>query len=301
MISKIFDTIIIKLKIAFLYFIFALARVEMQTLRFFGNKDRTGGVITRFAYRSGVLEKLHQGKYDEKYVEQFYEILKKADRFMRKSTPQKFSISADKHVRVLLDGSDISGIKEDHFGFFDENHKYYGKTIEEVLELEFEERRIKDDDFKLIQIINNKPIEVGLSQITEVVKETKDKDGKIQYIVDNKNKTSKKFTFPIQIIRKDNNCLNKIEELTEFLHIKFIGFDHRRFEFFVPFKFKTHEYDDDSKVIKDILNINEIFTKDEYENYTGFGINKFVKRFNHNDLYEVFRFDGYEMEKINEN
>jgi len=300
MIKRFWDAITLRIKIGFLYLIFALSRVEMQTLRFFGNKDSFGGVITRFAYRSALLEKLHQGKHDEKYVQQFYEILKKADAFMKKSSPKTIAISADKYAKTM-GKQDVDGIKHDHFGFFDENHKYYGKTMDEVIELELEERRTKDDNFKLIQVVNNKPIEVGFSDIGEVVKEVKDKEGNVKYVVDDQHKTSKKYRFPVQIIRGDEKCVNKIEELSEFLHIKFIGFEHRRFEFFVPLKFKTHEFDDDSKVIKDILNVKEIFIKDQYGEFTGFRVNKFVKRFKHNDLYEVFRFDGIEMEKINNN
>jgi len=289
-----------RVKISFLYLIFALSRVEMQTLRFFGNRDSLGGVITRFAYRNALLEKLHQGKHDEKYVQQFYEILKKADAFMKKSSSKTIAISADKHAKTM-GREDASGVKHDHFGFFDEGHKHYGKTMEEVIELELEERRTKDDNFKLIHVVNNKPIEVGFSSIGGVIKEVKDKEGNVKYVVDDMDKTSKKYHFPIQIIRKGKKCINKIEELSEFLHIKFIGFEHRRFEFFIPLKFKTHKFDNDSKVIKDILNIKEIFIRDEYGEFTGFKVNKFVKRFKHNDLYEVFRFDGIEMEKINDN
>ena len=61
------------------------------------------------------------------------------------------------------------------YGFFDEKHKHAGKTIAEVLELEFEERRTKDDEYELVYIFNNKPIEVGLAKVMDVIEETDEK------------------------------------------------------------------------------------------------------------------------------
>lgn len=43
----------------------------------------------------------------------------------------------------------------------------------EVLISEFEERKTKDDDFEILYIFNNKPIEVGLVDVMNVVEETK--------------------------------------------------------------------------------------------------------------------------------
>lgn len=276
----------------------SLSNIEIQVFSSFGGKTKMGGgVITKMLFRSTLLEKLFQGKHDEKYVRQFYEILKKADAFTKKSNPHKMGVSADTYAKTL-GKKDKFGRRYDHFGFFDEKHKYYGKTLEEVFKIELEERKTKDDGYKLIHIVNNKPIDAGLSKITDVVSEFVDEKGEIKYIVNDIQQKSKQHTFPIQIVRENKKCINKIEQLTDFLHIKLITHNLRRFEFFIPLKYKTHEFADDSAVIKDILNTKEIYIRDEYNELTGYSVTKFVKRFKHNNMYEVFRFDGFEMEKI---
>jgi ribosome-binding protein aMBF1 (putative translation factor) len=297
-IKNIYEWVTRKLRMILLSLLIGISNVELQIFKSSGNKSSFGGgVITRMLYRSTLLEKLVQGKHDEQYVQKFYEILKKADNFMRKSTPHKLGVSADTYAKTL-GKKDKYGRRYDHYGFFDEKHKHHGKTLEEVFEIELEERRTKDDNYKLIKVIDNKPLDVGLSKVVDVVREVKDKDGKVVYLVDDLNKKSKLHKFPIIVIRKNKNCTNKIEELTEFLHIKEKFFDHKRFEFFIPLKFKTHTFNDDDKIIKDILNVDEFYVRDDYGELIGYSIKKFIKRFKHNDIYDVFRFDGIEMKKI---
>lgn len=292
------DWVLRKFRAFVLSLMLAMSNIEVEMFKFVGAKTPTGGIITKFLIRSRLLENFFLGRYDEKYVQKFYEILKKADVFMRNSTPHKIAVSADTYAKTL--GKTKYGRNFDHFGFFDEKHKHHGKTVAEVIELELEERRTKDDDYKIIQIINNKPIDVGLSKIDGFIREEKGEDGKVKYISIDTIEKSKKHTFPINIVREGDRCVNKIEQLSEFLHIKKIGFDHRRFEFFIPLKYKTTNYGDEDGVIKDILNIKEIYAKNDYGELTGFAVNKFISRFEHGE-YEVFRFDGIEMEKINNN
>jgi len=287
-----------KVRTLFLSLVLALSNVEIQVFKAVGGKSQMGGgIITKMLFRSRLLENFFAGKHDEKYVQQFYEILKKADAFLKNSTPHKLGASADTYAKTL-GKKDKYGRRYDHFGFFDDKHKHSGKTLGEVIELETEERRTKDDDYKLIRIVNNYPKDVGFSKVGDVIKKVKDKDGKYKHIMIDTEVKSKKHEFPINVVRKKEKCVNKIEHLSEFLHIKEIAFEYRRFEFFIPKKYKTTEYQTNDKVVQDILNINEFYVKDDYGELTGYVIQKFVKRFIHNDAYDVFRFDGIEMEKI---
>jgi hypothetical protein len=92
------------------------------------------------------------------------------------------------------------------WGFFDGKHKHHGKTMKEVLEAEMEERRTKDDDYELLGIVNNEPIQGGLSSIDGVV----DDEFKMTDLAEK----SKTFVFPIKITRLKtlqinlNNLLN---------------------------------------------------------------------------------------------
>ena len=249
----------------------------------------------RMRSRNQLLEKFYAGQTDEKYVQDYYEVLKKADKFIRTATPHQMAIAADKHG-TNYGMKDRYGRRYEHYGFFDDKHKHTGKTLGEVLVLEFEERRTKDDDLEIMYIFNNKPIEVGLSQVMDVVE--KKENSLDEYEVVDMEKKSKQFQFPIKIIREKKDTINKIEELSEFLHIKKIGFEYRQLEFFIPLKFRTSEHDEDSDIFKQIIDIQQAFICDEYGELIGFSINKYIKRIKYNDTHDVLKFDGIEMQTM---
>jgi hypothetical protein len=253
--------------------------------------------IQRMLHRNQTLEKFYAGKTDEKYVREYYELLKKADKFIHTATPYQMALAADKHGSSY-GMKDQYGRRYEHYGFFDEKHKNAGKTIGEVLVLEFEERRIKDDDYELLSIHDNKPIEVGFVKVLDVVEKTEKENVDFDYEVQDMFKRSKQFEFPIKVVRNNENATNKIEQLTEFLHIKKIGFEYRQLEFLIPLKFKTNDYMEDSDTFKELINIKEVFLRNNYGEMVGYGIIKYIKRINYNDTHDVFKFEAIEMQNM---
>jgi hypothetical protein len=289
--------------------------------------------VQRMRHRNQLLEKFYAGQTDEKYVQEYYEVLKKADKFIRTATPHQMAVAADKYG-TSYGMKDKWGRRYEHYGFFDDKHKHTGKTLGEVLAQEFEERRTKDDDLEIMYIFNNHPVEVGLKDVWDAIGE-KTKQGEviirerselknpylfpisaIPDVNDNKipsyvkpigfdkevldvvdiNKASNQVRFPISAVRDNEKAINKIEELTEFIHVKKIGFEYRQLEFFVPLHFKTSELDDNSDVFREIIDIKQIYIRDEYGELFGFNINNFIKRIIYNDTHEVLKFDGIEMQ-----
>lgn len=318
--QKIILWIYIKIHITLINISIALFNTEQDILKADPNNLREGDKkIQRMRHRNNVLEKFFVGQTDEKYVKDYYEILKKADKFIRTSTPHQMAIAADKHGSNYAQ-KDQYGRRYEHLGFFDGKHKHAGKTLKEVFDLEYEDRRTKDDEYEIMYIFNNKPIEAGLAKIFDVVKKT-DKtvvDMEVQGIVKSGSteieyvrspeqhsefesedimRKSKAFEFPIRAVHNNENTVNKIEQLSEYLHVKKIGFEYRVLEFFIPLHFKTTELADDSDIFKEILDVKEIFVKDEYGQLKGFGIIKFMKRLQHK-TYEVLKFEGIEMEVV---
>lgn len=271
----------------------ALFNTEQEILKANPNDlDERNNHTQRMRSRNQVLEKFYAGQTDEKYVKDYYEVLKKADKFIRTATPFQIAVAADKnHMNYGL--KDKYGRRYEHYGFFDGKHKHSGKTMAEVLALEFEERRTKDDDYQIMYIFNNNPIEVGLGNVFDVV-EKKDNE----YVVRDMENKSKLFHFPINIGRENNDVINKIEQLTEFLHVKKIGFEYRQLEFFVPLKYKTIEISEDSDIFKEIIDFKTVFIRDEYGELISFGIDKYKKRIIYNDTHEVFKFNGIEMQIV---
>lgn len=246
---------------------------------------------TRKLHRNQTLEKFYQGQTDEKYVKEYYEILKRADKFMRTATPHQMAVAADKYAKNY-GLEDKHGNIHEHFGFYDEKHKNVGKTLAEVLELEYEERRTKDDDLELLYIFNNKPIVAGMGKFFEAMEMAMENNTEFEVAV------VKSWEFPLKVERENKEVINKIEQLTEFLHVKKIGFEHRQLEFFIPLKFKTLTVTEDSDIFKEIIGIKEVYVRDEYGQLHGFGVNKFYKRIIHNNTYDVFKFEGIEMKNI---
>lgn len=274
----------------------ALFNTENEILKADPNDlDEKNNHTQRMRSRNKLLEKFYAGQTDEKYVKDYYEVLKKADKFIRTATPHQMAVAADKYG-TSYGMKDRWGRRYEHYGFFDGKHKHSGKTLAEVLEMEFEDRRCKDDDYELLYIFNNKPIEVGLVKVMDVIEK---KEGTLdEYEVLDMQRKSKQFHFPIKVKRENQDTINKIEELSEFLHIKKIGFEYRQLEFFVPLKFKTKDFDENSEIFKEIVDIQHVYLNDEYGQLMGFTINKFIKRINYNDTHEVLKFEGIEMENV---
>jgi hypothetical protein len=310
--SNLFKKIIlwfyIKIHSIFINISIALYNTEQEILKADPNdiqeRDKR---IQRKLHRNPLLEKFYAGQRDEKYVKDYYELLKKADKFMRTSTPRQIAIAADKHLRFegqdysndnVLEVKDKYGRRYSHYGFFDEKHKHAGKTLGEVFELEKQERRTNDDDYELLYIFTNKPIEVGLADIMDIVQETDKENVDHEFEVMDIWKKSRTFKFPIKAYREDENVVNKIEELTEYLHVKKIGFEYRQLEFFIPLQFKTEEIEENSPIFNEITNIKSIFVKNDYGELVAFGINKLIKRIRYKDTHEVWKFEGIEMETM---
>lgn len=310
-----FHTLLVRIGIA-------LYNTENEILRadpnIVGEKDKK---IQRKRHRSEMLEKFYAGQRDEKYVKDYYEILIKSDEFLKKATPFKLAVAADKHSRTYGRVFDDNEIEHEHMGFFNEEHKHHGKTMEDVLNIEMKERRTTDDNYELIYIFNNNPIEVGLS---DIFKQTISVDTEIDQ-APNKSITktdksiihhaferegidekeiidvvdeSKRFTFPIKIYRTNENTINKIEQLTEFLHVKKTAFEYRILEFFIPIRFKTIDYNTEDGIFKQLIDIDEVYINNKYGELVGFGIVGYRKRIKHNNAYDVIKLDAIELQSI---
>lgn len=274
-----------------------LYRSEIDLTSESNNIDEKDKRETRKLHRNPVLEKFYAGKTDEKYKEEFYDILRLSEKFIKTATPYQMALASDKHGSSY-GVKDKYGRRYEHYGFFDEKHKNAGKTIAEVLIQEYEDRRTKDDDYEMLYIFNNKPIEVGLVNVMDILEKPKEEDVNFEYQVVDVFRKSKQFEFPIRVLRDNEKADNKIEQLSEFLHVKKIGFEYRQLEFFIPLKFKTNIVADDSDIFKEIIDIKEVFIKDDYGTLKGFGIVKYIKRIMYNDTHEVLKFEAIEMENV---
>jgi len=253
--------------------------------------------IQRHRHRNNTLESFYNGTEDEKYTKEYYEILKKSDEFRKKSTPFQVAAATDRHG-MNFGKKDKWGRRYEHFGFFDEKNKNSGKTLEEVINGEYNDRRTDDDEYQIEYIYNNTPFEIGFSKSVDIMTEVEaDK-----FILNDAPTLSKQLEFPIKCLR-ETETLNKIEQLTEIMHVKTIGSELLRLEFFIPAKYGSIKLADDSKIVKDLINIDQVFVKDTYGKLIGYKIHSFVKRIttkdkNDDNIYDVFKFMVKEIKEV---
>lgn len=274
---------------------FALTRVDdlmfKPSQHGFSEKEKKN---QRHRHRNNTLEQFYAGKEDEKYTKEYYEILKKSDEFIKKATPNKMAAVADSQG-MSYGHEDRHGEKHEHYGFFDAKHANKGKTIAEVVEKELDNRRTDDDDYKLIEIINNIPKIGGIAKVDELIDETKDG----VYILKEPAEIKKIVQFPIKCLRP-LECVNKIEQLTETLHIKEIGTSLLRLEFFIPIKYTTTKFDENSDIFKELINIEQVFFTNKYGKLIGYKIESYIKRItvknkSDEDAYDVIKFMAKEI------
>lgn len=247
-----------------------------------------------------VLNKMEQGQTDERYVQQYYEILKKADEVVRSTNPDKAAKMADKYG-VNIGAKDRWGVRWDHHGFLDPKHKHYGKTLKEIRDLEIVERQHDEDNYPVIAMFTNKS-ELSFVQATKVLKDENE-----QFAIPELHEMAKLQKFPLMVVRTDE-VLNKIEQLVEFVHIKSITSKHYLVEMFIPTKYGIDKYDEDTKIFKELIDIDQVWFADDYGDKHAYRVTSFHRRSKHNEYvddkgqkkyrYDVIKFSGEIIENL---
>lgn len=264
--------------------------------------------------KNPLLRKMELGIKDEKYVQDFYEVLKKADEFMKNSTREQMERAAAKYSmnigmtdseakgNVAL-GKDRWGRRYDHFGFFDSKNKNYGKTLGEVLVEEAKQRITSDDDNEIEFMFSNIPHTVGFVDNKYIVE-----DDTLGFRELSPLEKARAVKPPLLVVRDNEECVNKIELLTEYVHVRKIDRNLKIIEFFIPAKFKVFDHNVDSEIFKEIINIKSVWMKDEYDTDFGYAITGFykntevvnekIKSSDDNVLYHVIKLYGKVIEEL---
>jgi hypothetical protein len=286
----------------------ALYNTEEQVLKADPNDlDEKNKNVQRMRHRNPIVEKMLQGQRDEQFVQDYYEILKKADKFLRTATPEKIAMTADKYG-MNYGQKDRWGRRYEHYGFYDPKSKNYGKTMAEVMQAEVEERKTKDDDYPLEFMFDNAPITDTLAK-SQFVVETDRKVSDTGFEALNSYEAAKARKFPLKIVREEE-VANKIEQLTDYLHVKKLNSLHRILEFFIPVKYKTFELSEESDIFAELVNIKQVWLTDEYGGRYGYSIDGFRKRIMHTievtkngetveePIYEIIKLNGKIIENL---
>lgn len=208
--------------------------------------------------------------FDENYVQQFYEILKKADKFLRSANPAKIQRTAGK-FGLNYGMKDGFGRRFEHYGFFADGHRFAGKSLKEVRDIEVAERQLDDDNYPVIIMYQNKK-EFSFLESASIILEN-DKG----FYAPEIHELARMKKYPLTIVR-ESEVRNRIEQLTDFVHVKHIGLEHKIVEFFVPNKFGLENVNDNDPIFKELINIKQIWFKDEYGDKNAYSVTKYYKR-----------------------
>lgn len=238
--------------------------------------DLVNGVKREFKKRTSnpILKKFEQGETDEKYVEAYYTILKKADEVVRSSNPDKAAKLADKHG-VNIGAKDKWGVRWDHHGFLDPKHRHYGKTLKEIRDLEIEERKTSEDNYPVVAMFYNKAA-LSFLDTTKIIQTENDSIN-----INDLAEMAKLHKFPLTIIRPNPKVVNRLEQLTDYLHVKGVTSKHFILEFFVPTKFGLNKISNDSPIFKELIDVDQVWFGDEYGDKHYYRVTEFYKRMNH--------------------
>lgn len=213
--------------------------------------------------------------FDEQYVIQFYEILKKADKFLRSANPAKIQKTAGKYG-LNYGIKDKYGRRYEHYGFFDEKHEHYGKSLNEVRGQEVKERSINDDDNYPVVVMYQNKKEFSFNESAAMVM-----DNDKGFYAPEIHELARAKKYPLTIVRK-GEVANRIEQLCEYLHVKQITSEHKILEFFIPKKFNLENVAEDDPIFKELIDIDQAWFKDEYGDRNAYKITAFYKRGEYN-------------------
>lgn len=208
--------------------------------------------------------------FDEQYVQQFYEILKKADKFLRSANPAKIQRTAGKYG-LNYGMKDGFGRRHEHYGFFDDAHRFAGKSLKEVRDLEVSERTLEDDDYPVIIMYQNKKEFSFLESASIILNNDKG------FYAPEIHELARMKKYPLTIVR-DGEVRNRIEQLTDYVHVKEISSEHKIVEFFISKKFGLEKITNDDSIFKELINIKQIWFKDEYGDKNAYAVKEFYKR-----------------------
>lgn len=318
MIKRFFNYIIVSIKLIFIRLSIAMYNTEQDILKADPNamadKDKKNQKVRT---RNPLHRKMEQGQRDQKFVKDYYELLKKGDKFMKNATPHEMELAASRHGMSLgktdaelrnvgkkkKPKKDRWGRRYDHFGFFDPKSKNYGKTMAEVMIEEIKQRVTKDDNHQIEFMFSNKPTTVGFVENDFIVE-----DEKYGFRELNLYEKAKKYKYPMIVQRDNEECANKIEQLTEYVHVKRLDDVNKIIEFFIPARFKVFDFDEKSDIFMEIININSIWLKDDYDVRFGYQIDGYNKRIevidesiksgDDNVIYHVIKLRGKLIENI---
>lgn len=221
--------------------------------------------------RMSLLESMKQGEYNAQYVDYFYEVLKKADDLVLNSTPQQLQLLAEKYGM-----GDHAAAR---YNFLHESQKqiHGNKSPQEIRREEYSRRVTGDDNYPVERIVTNRK--------------------NMKNVLDHAMGGSAQYSYSISVQRM-YQTKNAIEIVTELLHVKEMGSQHRLIEFYIPKKYGVKQLQHTNpNIYQEMISIQGVSFNDDYGQPSDYKITGFYKM-SENGMYDVVKFKGHKIEQI---
>lgn len=218
---------------------------------------------------SQLLESLRRGDYNAQYVNYFYEVLRRADDIVANSTPEEMRLLAEKYGMGETTDNQFKFLHEDH------KAKYGDKSQQQIRKEQILQRVTGDDSYDIDHMVINKRTVTNMFESAQGA--------------------PRKYDFTLKVNRKFQS-INKIEELSEYMHVKHIGENQKLLEFYVPKKFGITS-PDNSDALNEIKTFDYVSFTDQYGKQFQYSIKKFYK-LSQNNNYDVLKFNAVHIQNI---
>lgn len=248
----------------------AMNNLEQEVFKPADVDDLTnGGNKEQQKRSSNLLESMRRGEYNAQYVKQFYEILRRADDIVLNSTPEEMRQLAERYGMGSAANTQYNMLTEDRVA------RHGNKTPQQIRDEEAKKRVTKDDNYEVDHMVSN-------------IRNVKN-------ILEAAGGAPKQYEFSLKVSR-DQEVVNKIEELSEFLHIKHVGENHKILEFFIPKKYKVTIVEHVA-ALNELKNFQYVWFTDKYGKRYDYNVRKFYK-LSSNQEYDVIKFNAVIMETM---
>jgi len=298
------------------------------------NEGKFEIAIVQKSAQEQLIDKLVAGDRDQQFVKDFYEILKKADEYVMNSSAEKMSADMSKWGMSRSDeytwgdkeywesgevvkyvnkkGKTIrrrvkkkkklgDGKITTHEGYFDPKSRNYGKTLREAMKSQVVDRVDDEFDYEVEFMVSAKSTRVsqGFTDLSDDFLSYSNPDDSTPESI-NLKKVDHNKKRAISVYRENKEIKNKIEDLTDYLHIKKMGLNVKLLEFFIPLKYKVFELEENSTIFKELIeNTNIVYIYGEYGENFGYKVGKYHSRkLESNEHYGIIRFTAELIEKI---
>lgn len=220
-----------------------------------------------------LLESMRQGKFNQQYVEYYYEILKRADDLVLNSTPEQMRLLAERYGM-----GDQATARYNHLAK-KERIVFDGRDRNQYQREQMNSRVTSDDNFQIERMVTNRK--------------------NLKNVLDHAMGAKPIYDYSIKVQRMFQTQYN-VEQITEYVHVKILQSEYngRLLEFYIPKGQGVRNLQvSNVAIFNELTNITGVAFSDDYGNLTYYRVHGFYK-LGEKGMYDVLKFKANIIENV---